>query len=61
VSRIAVVRPKDAQLSLAHMRELLKDATKGLSTEEQQRRFNANLRAQELAEKMQPPETRGAT
>lgn len=47
MSRVAVVRPKDAQLALSRMQELLRDATKGMSTEEQQRRFNANLRAQE--------------
>lgn len=47
MSRIAVVRPRDAQLGRAHMNALLRDASKGMSVEEQRRRFNANLRAQE--------------
>ena len=47
--RMAVVRPRDPQLALRLAHELLREASKapGLSPEEQQRRFNANLRAQE--------------
>jgi len=45
--RMAVVRPRDPQLALRLAHELLREASKGLSVEEQQRRFNANLRAQE--------------
>jgi hypothetical protein len=43
----AILRPKDPQLALARSQELLAEAAKGLPPEEQTRRFNENLRAQE--------------
>lgn len=46
VPRLAVVRPQDPQLGQRRMLELLADAAKGLTPEEQERRFNENLRAQ---------------